>query len=226
MATAARGVQTYLKFFQQENVHYVLDYGAGKLRNTKFLAEHGFKVYATDLPRQVAKIKTMPAATQAWGVLEIEELKSIPLKVDLVVTTYVLNILGNPQDRQELLYNCQAKLKPNGYFLVEVLCKDCLRNSFSKQELDDMILPLGFQGINFSFGRNAVAVLYRKKPVQKGEFSEEGLLTYNAFEAYNTFIEMSEMSGNCNGGKYGATDCGYRRNYPSRGENTYCSAQT
>lgn len=179
MATAARGVETYLKFFQKQKVNYVLDYGAGKLRNTRYLAEHGFKVYAADLRPQVERIKTMPEAGKAWGVLDIEQLKASPLKVDLVVSTYVLNILHNQLEREELLGNCQANLKPNGYFLVEVLCKDCkrhcstgcpgqsgysLKNAFTNQELDALIMPFGFKRLGHCYGRNAISVLYQKIP--------------------------------------------------------------
>lgn len=193
MTTAAKGVRNYLHFFQQQKVASVLDYGAGRLRNTIYLTKHGFKVYAADLAPQVARIRTLPGAALAWGILDIEELQASSFQVDLVVSTYVLNILPNPWERNQLLWNCQAKLKPWGYFLIEVLMGDKLKNALSKPELDAMVVPFGFQRLDCCYGRNSIAVLYRKSPTQTAASIRDSVLTADALGEYNTSIRLSEM---------------------------------
>ncbi|GFO63975.1 hypothetical protein M1B72_07060 [Geomonas paludis] len=74
MATAALSVSKYLEFFRKKEVRSVLDYGAGTLRNSAFMAEAGFRVYAADLPVQVARIMKMASARKLAGVLDVDEL--------------------------------------------------------------------------------------------------------------------------------------------------------
>src|SRR3954469_13314849 len=93
MATTAASIRKYRRFFDMRNVKRVLDYGAGKLRNADFLAEHGFEVYAADVPEQVRRILESDRAKRLAGVLPVELLDRTHLNVDLVLSTYVLNII-------------------------------------------------------------------------------------------------------------------------------------
>lgn len=54
MAPVAESIRRYNAFFKKRQVTNVLDYGTGTMRNTHFLTSQGFKVYAADLPDQVA----------------------------------------------------------------------------------------------------------------------------------------------------------------------------
>jgi hypothetical protein len=75
MATAAGSLRRYNRFFMQWGIRTVLDYGAGTLRNARFLAEQGFSVYAADIPEQVERILRMSASATLSGVLDVGDLE-------------------------------------------------------------------------------------------------------------------------------------------------------
>lgn len=177
MATAAISVSKYLGFFRKKHVVSVLDYGAGTLRNSAFLAEAGFRVYAADLPAQVARIMKMAQAAKLAGVLAVDELQEGRLGVDLVVSSYVLNIISDATEKSRYLKNIVLNLRPEGYLLVEVRCRvespdcsdgcsqgkrceSCIK-TYSHLELDQMVESLGFRRVSHYYRRHSVAVLYQ-----------------------------------------------------------------
>ena len=169
--TVAKSIRTFIPYFKKKKLKTALDYGAGKLRNSCYLAKEGLEVYVSDIREQVEKILQMPEAGEVHGIFAVDELRFQQLDVDLVLSTYVLNIIHDPLQREEFLENIRANLKQGGYFLVEVLCKDCNlncdqckvpRNSFSKEELDQMICPRGFKKLAHCHGKHSVSVLYQK----------------------------------------------------------------
>lgn len=166
MSAPSHSVAAFLPFFKQQNVRLVLDYGAGLLRNTCYLSRNGFLVYALDLPQQIEKIRAMPEAAQAQGLLNSGQLRTSGLVFDLVVSTFVLNIVEDLQDRREILAHICETLRPGGYFLLEVPVHDwpLERNkAFSVPEVEAMLFPLGFIRIGRDFSRSAVSLLYRLK---------------------------------------------------------------
>ncbi len=69
MARVAESIRRYSTFFKKHNVTNVLDYGTGTMRNTHFLADQGFTVYAADLPEQVVKLRNCPATRSVERLL-------------------------------------------------------------------------------------------------------------------------------------------------------------
>lgn len=179
MASAAESVRRYSRFFRDRDVRTVLDYGAGTLRNTRFLANQGFSVYAADIPEQIERIIRLSSAIPLAGVLEAEELDHAALDVDLVVSTYVLNIIPEGTEKWRYLKNIELNIRPGGYLLIEVRCRredgscgstcahqmtcpGCVK-TYSHDELDRLVAPFGFRRLSHYYRKHALAVVYRKE---------------------------------------------------------------
>jgi len=120
MTRAAASITRYSGCFRQSRTHTVLDYGAGTLRNALFLARHGFTVYAADLPEQAVIQRGRSDARQLAGLLNIGELQESGLGVDLVLSTYVFNIIMENAEQRRYLDKVVANLRPGGYLLINM----------------------------------------------------------------------------------------------------------
>lgn len=173
MTRAATSVIRYAHYFRLAAVHRVLDYGAGLLRNALYLTEQEFQVYAADVPEQVKVLSSHPEAGRLAGLLPVCELPQAKLGVDLVLSTYVFNIIATRARRQQYLDNVVINLRRGGVFLIEVnsrpedlvlhhyfSCDDSAK-SYSHEELDRMLIPYGFERICHYYSNHAVAAVYR-----------------------------------------------------------------
>jgi tellurite methyltransferase len=178
MTKAAASIIRYSRFFRQSQADTVLDYGAGTLRNTLYLAQNGFTVYAADLPEQVEVQRRRPVARQLAGFLNVGELEKSRLGVDLVLSTYVFNIIMETDEKRRYLDNVVANLRMGGYFLIEVRCRqqetECndscshhfkcasCAKTFTHEELDSVITPYGFRRLSHYYRHHAVAAIYQR----------------------------------------------------------------
>ncbi|QWV94720.1 class I SAM-dependent methyltransferase [Geomonas oryzisoli] len=180
MIRPASSVIRYARFFRLAKVCTVLDYGAGLLRNALYLTEEGFQVYAAELPEQVKALASHPEAGRLAGILTVGELPRAGLCVDLVVCTFVFNILATRNRRKQCLDNVAGNLRDGGYFLVEVNsrhddnvpCGSVLQHyyscdgnakSYTHIDLDRELAPFGFERICHYYSSHALAALYRLK---------------------------------------------------------------
>lgn len=185
MALAAASIARYYRFFQQKNARTVLDFGAGKLRNARFLFAAGFRVYAADVPEQVQNIRRLSAQSDLAGLFETQDLGRCRLGVDLVLSTYVLNIIPDGAEKATYLANAAGNLRPGGYLLVEVRCRreheECgngcthLRKCqgcakrYSIGELDCQVAPYGFRRVCHYYRRHALAAVYQLHTAAESE---------------------------------------------------------
>jgi SAM-dependent methyltransferase len=177
MVKAAESVRRYSRFFKKQNAGKVLDYGTGTMRNALFLAREGFRVYAADLPEQVEKLGGCPAIRHVERLLATDELPHSDLNVDLVLSTYVFNIIMNSAERHAYLKNAVANLRPGGYLLMEVRCRkpqecgdatckdffscaECSK-TLTHEELDALLAPHGLRRISHYYRGHAVAAIYQ-----------------------------------------------------------------
>jgi cyclopropane fatty-acyl-phospholipid synthase-like methyltransferase len=177
MAAVAESVKRYSRFFKTRHAMDVLDYGTGTMRNAVYLAQEGFSVYAADLPEQVEKLRGCPALLHIERLLGTDELSRSNLNVDLVLSTYVFNIIMNSSERHAYLDNAVANLKPGGYLLMEVRCRkpqercdttcrdlfscgDCAK-TLTHEELDALLNPHGLRRISHYYRSHAVAAIYQ-----------------------------------------------------------------
>jgi tellurite methyltransferase len=177
MTRAAISVLRYCGFFRQTDARTVLDYGTGTLRNALYLVEQGFTVYAADLAEQVKILRSHPEINRLAGLLDVRELERSRLGVDIVLSTYVFNIITQRAKRQRYLENVVANLRPAGYLLMEVCCRheeaekgspcdyyfncDSFAKTYTHHELDRLLSPYGFQQICHYYSSHAVAAIYR-----------------------------------------------------------------
>ena len=175
MTTVAVSVATYSRFFRQEHARTVLDYGAGTLRNALYLTDQGFTVYAADLREQLENLRSHPEVHRLAGLIEVEELERARLGVDLVLSTYVFNIIRQQTERQRYLENVVRNLRPGGCLLIEVcsrpheLAGEATRRSAeadgspacNHQQLDLQLAPFGLRRICHYYRHHAVAAIYR-----------------------------------------------------------------
>jgi len=179
MTTAAASIIRYAGFFRQSRAETVLDYGAGTLRNALYLTQqYGFRVYAADLPEQVEIQRGRPDARQLAGLLEVGELERSRLGVDLVLSTYVFNIIMENEEQRRYLQNVVGNLRRGGYLLMEVRCRqqetecspscshhfkcgNCAK-TFTHEELDSLITPYGFRRISHYYRQHSVAAMYQR----------------------------------------------------------------
>lgn len=178
MSRAAESVRRYAPFFKNQQAVNVLDYGAGNLRNALFLAGKGFRVVAADLPQQVEKLRGSRELFHLERLLAIDELAGKRLDVDLVLSTYVFNIIMSSAERQRYLQTAVANLRTGGYLLMEVRCRrpdslcgtgcidyfacaECPK-TLSHEELDVLLQPHGLRRISHYYRSHAVAAIYQK----------------------------------------------------------------
>src|SRR5512133_3039882 len=178
MAAVAESVRRYSRFFKTQRAMDVLDYGTGTMRNAVYLAQEGFSVYAADLPEQVEKLRGCPALQYIERLLESDELSRSNLNVDLVLSTYVFNIIMKSTERHAYLDNAVGNLKSGGYLLMEVRCRkpqercDTTCNDYfacvecsktlTHKELDGLLHPHGLRRISHYYRSHAVAAIYQK----------------------------------------------------------------
>ena len=178
MSRAAESVRRYSNFFKIQNVLNVLDYGTGTMRNAIFMANQGFRVYAADLPDQVEKLRTCPALKLVEQLFGTDSLPEANLNVDLVISTYVFNIIMNHQERYSYIENAVKNLRYGGYLLIEVRCPkpeptcgsgckayfscDECAKALTHDELDILLTPHGLRRISHYYRSHAVSAIYRK----------------------------------------------------------------
>jgi len=177
MALAAESVRRYNRFFRKQNAVSVLDYGTGNMRNAVYLANLGFKVFAADLPEQVNKLRNSPAICTIERLLATDELTTSSLNVDVVLSTYVFNIIMDNGERSNYLKTAVANLRHGGYLLMEVRCRkspeecstacedyfkcvECAK-TLSHEEMDALLKPFGLKRISHYYRSSSVTAIYQ-----------------------------------------------------------------
>lgn len=161
----AKSVTAFLPYLKANGIYRVLDYGAGKLRNTFFLAEHGFFVIATDCkPPSLPLVRNKRIIWVAKEVIAARILK----KADLVLCNFVINTVENALEREKLMDEMTNMLKPGGLLLLEsrenrTAEGQSVKHALSKEELDSLAARHGFFAVMLLRGRCSLAVLYKKK---------------------------------------------------------------
>jgi len=167
MSQPCKSIVNLVPFFKNNQVLKVLDYGAGKLRNTIYLLKKGFEVYACDTAKQIKKVNSLIGADKLPYIIDESRLISHRLNVDLVVSNYVLNIIKEDSDKLKYIKNVYDILKQRGYFLLEVRRKtertptDCAK-AFTKEELNCLISSYDFKKIKDYSSKISIIFLYQK----------------------------------------------------------------
>lgn len=114
----------------------ILDYGCGKLRNSKRLLEENFDITIFDTKIQLENIKDIIPS-------KIKILKDKDKKFNVILNTFVLNVIPNIEDRIFILKDIENLLNVNGQVYIEVRKEDFSKNKTSKKYKDGYILKKG-----------------------------------------------------------------------------------
>lgn len=150
VARSARRLSELLK-----NEASILDYGAGKLRNTFFLKELGHAVSVLETTKQIKRIQAshphLPIPTYSID----EELQHT---FDAVLCSFVLNVIPIPESRIDILQKTHRILRTNGLLVIEVRKRNgIMKNKHIEPFLDGFIV-----------GKNTAKTF--QKPYEKQEF--------------------------------------------------------
>jgi SAM-dependent methyltransferase len=117
-------VLAYLRTEKKIGIKSVLDFGAGKLRNARYLVKHGYEVYAVEFEAQFKQYdlsaKQLSEANKNANFRELifpGEFKKCGKKFDLVLLSNVIHIIPAPKHRVMVLRLCADKLRDGGYLL-------------------------------------------------------------------------------------------------------------
>jgi hypothetical protein len=95
----------------------ILDFGAGRLRNTIYLLRKGNSVAAVEFQKLNGSRSVEGFGTRFRQLIFPHEFFSSLLKYDLIILVNVLSIMPVPAERSLVLKYCRQKLKENGLIL-------------------------------------------------------------------------------------------------------------
>lgn len=115
----------------------ILDYGCGKLRNSKFLLNEGFNVSILDTTKQLTLLP-IDNLNKFENIYQVEHLEFNNInRYSAILCSFVLNVIPNKEDRIIALNNIYELLEENGIAYIEVRGKGFLKNAKSKQSFND-----------------------------------------------------------------------------------------
>jgi hypothetical protein len=118
-----------------------------------------------------------------------DELSKSGLNVDLVLSTYVFNIIMSQEARYSYLSTAVSNLRPGGYLMMEVRCRkpndtcgencndylshnECTK-TLTHHELDSLLNPHGLRRVSHYYRSHALSAIYRRE--YKHEVLREGV---------------------------------------------------
>lgn len=153
----ATGVAHSAKLLNEitENTEQILDYGAGRLRNTRYLKEQGHHVTIIDTPLQ---IKRNQGIISELGIGVYDDTKQIEDdSFKYILCSYVLNVIVAFADREALVFNINRILTAEGKAFIEVRrTNGVLKNKYLQPYGDGYII-----------GKNNIQTF--QKPFEAGE---------------------------------------------------------
>jgi SAM-dependent methyltransferase len=108
-----------------KNKSLILDFGAGKLRNTLYLLEKGFRVCAVEFEQMYNKTeraksmydKAKSRRNKFYKLMFPDQFLAYESQFDLVLLINVCSIMPVPAERMLVIQYCREKLKEGGYIL-------------------------------------------------------------------------------------------------------------
>lgn len=97
----------------------VLDYGCGRLRNTVHLINNGIKTSVLDTKLQLNNNSELISTLNIEQCFDNENI-SFNYKYDVILLSFVLNVIPDIEDRISILHNISNLIKDNGIVYIEV----------------------------------------------------------------------------------------------------------
>lgn len=122
-----------------ENNINILDYGAGKLRNTKYLIQHGHRVIIIDTPLQLQRSQQLITDLEIEVYADVANIKDDCFKY--ILCSYVLNVVVSVSDRKRIVSQMNRILTPEGKAVIEVRrTNGVLKNKYIQPYRDGYII--------------------------------------------------------------------------------------
>lgn len=138
------GISTTCKIlssdFKENNINIkILDYGCGKLRNSRYLIDLGFNVSIIDTRKQ---LENQMDLIQELEIDNYYDINNIPTeeKFDVILSSFVLNVVPDKKERDKILHNIYMLLKEDGVAYVEVRDDKFLKNLKTIIKYNDGVL--------------------------------------------------------------------------------------
>lgn len=164
----------------------VLDYGCGKLRNTKYLLENNFNVSIIDTVEQISKQKDIIEKLPINNIYDIENLPNE--QFDIILCSFVLNVIPEINSRNQVLTNIYNLISNDGIIYIEVrdnkfvktLKNNIVYNDglltgsgkvktfqkpYTKEELKDYLETFSFKVVEIKKESNSVIAILKKMEV-------------------------------------------------------------
>jgi len=95
----------------------ILDYGTGKLRNSLYLLRRNINVHILDSELQLSRLNKddLRLFEKIYRIGDI-----INYNYDIILCSFVLNVVPEPSMREEILSTIHSLLKKNGILVLEV----------------------------------------------------------------------------------------------------------
>ena len=173
----ANGVSNSCKYLVENyNGGKVLDYGFGKLRNSKYMMDNNISLDVLDtnlqIKRNEEKIKELNIENVYSATDNLDK-----NKYDAVLLSFVLNVVPEEKERVGILKKIKWGLKENGLLYVEVRNEKFVENLKNKESYND--------GIIIGSGKKKTF----QKPFSLDDITQ--LVTINGFEV----LHFKKLSG-------------------------------
>lgn len=163
----------------------VLDYGAGKLRNSIYLKNKA-KIHIVETPTQIKRLTDKNGQEIFEGFYGVYDTENLPeQEFDIILCTFVLCVIADEQQRDELLKYINTHLKQDGYLIFETRgLKDILgaktkepygkgflmgsgniktfQRGYSEEELDQLFKEFNFKIVEKSISNKSLIYLLSK----------------------------------------------------------------
>jgi hypothetical protein len=169
---------TNLDFIKKDG--QVLDYGAGKLRNAKYLLDKGFSVSILETEEQIRRLKARYGEDifkPYEGVFSPQRLPSS--KYSLIICAFVLCVLQGKIDRLNMVQNIYNLLEEDGVAIIETRTEKCILNAKFIEPYKD----------GYLIGKNKVKTF--QKPYTEDEL--KNLFVENGFEIIQSKVYSSSI---------------------------------
>ena len=114
----------------------VLDYGFGKLRNSKYLLENNIPIHVLDTEVQIKNNKSNLDILNIKKVFKSTDI--LPCKYyDHILLSFVLNVIPDKNERVQILKNISRSLKGGGLVYIEVRNDTFVKNLKNKISYND-----------------------------------------------------------------------------------------
>ncbi len=118
------GLSDVTSEFKKKGYKNILDFGAGKLRNTLYLLNQGFKVWSVEFQKAFdtpAAKEMLAEASKFKGFFFLEyphEFLKFQEELDAGILINVINIVPERRERRKILRECAKRIKRGGLLLL------------------------------------------------------------------------------------------------------------